>query len=151
MSDERSNVARLTAVVVLVGSLAILAVAWWTKPDPSGYGTHQRLGLPPCGFLYTTGLPCPTCGMTTAFAYAVRGHLLQAVVAQPAGAALAGLTFVLAGVAGVVLVTGRRIEINWYRINPMYVLVTAIVLFVGSWALKIVMVLYHHNGLVRSG
>ena len=44
-------------------------------------------------------------------------------------------------VAVVVMITGRRLELNWYRINPMHVLVSALVVFLGSWVFKIVVVL----------
>lgn len=145
LSPDRSGLTRLIAVGVFVGSMTILGVAWWLHANPKGVGTHRQLGLRPCGFLVTTGLPCPTCGMTTAFANAARGHLLQAVWAQPMGAMLAILTAVLACVAVVVMITGRRLEINWYRINPMRVLVAGIVLFLGSWVFKLVVVLLSHR------
>jgi sugar phosphate permease len=60
-------------------------------------GTHRQLGLAGCGFHQATGVPCMSCGMTTAFAHTARGELLSAVAAQPMGAALA-----LACVAAVV-------------------------------------------------
>jgi hypothetical protein len=141
LSEDRSNVTRLTALAVLVGTAGILGFAWHVNPDPKGVGTHRQLGLGPCGFLLTTGLPCPTCGMTTSFAYTVRGDLVDAFWAQPAGTLLALCTAGLGLVAVIVLATGRRLELNWYRVNPMHVLVTCIVIFLGSWVFKIVMVL----------
>ncbi|MBI3272105.1 MAG: DUF2752 domain-containing protein [Planctomycetes bacterium] len=66
----------------------LLAVAAWLKPDPRGFGTHEQLGLLPCGFLRATGLPCPTCGMTTSFACMVRGRFPESAAAQPFGAFL---------------------------------------------------------------
>src|SRR5689334_8979719 len=68
---------RLYAAGVLLATSAILITAARLHPDAHQYGTHEQLGLPPCGFLVMTGLPCPTCGMTTAFAYATHGRLLQ--------------------------------------------------------------------------
>ena len=35
----------------------------------------------------------------------------------------------------------RRLEINWYRVNPMHVLVGFLFLFLGSWVFKLVVVL----------
>ncbi len=52
-------------------------------------GTHAALGMPPCTFPMLTGYPCPTCGMTTSFAYFARGRLLASFHAQPAGFAFA--------------------------------------------------------------
>ena len=68
-----------------LGAIGILFVAAVLEPDPRGYGTHAQLGLPPCGFLSLTGAPCPGCGLTTAFAHAVRGELAFAADANPFG------------------------------------------------------------------
>jgi len=70
------------------GCLLVLATAAAIEPDARGYGTHTQLGLPPCGFLLLTGSPCPGCGLTTAFAYAIRGHWSLAASANPLGLAL---------------------------------------------------------------
>lgn len=66
----------------------VLAVAAVLEPDPLGYGTHTQLGLPPCGFRSLTGMPCPGCGLTTAFAHAVRGDWPSALDANPLGVVL---------------------------------------------------------------
>jgi hypothetical protein len=63
----------------------MVAVAGWLEPNARGYGTHEQLGLPPCTFLTLTGIRCPSCGMTTSFAYAVRGRLAMAAGANVAG------------------------------------------------------------------
>jgi hypothetical protein len=82
-----------TARSILAASAAVLAVllvtARWLRPDPRGYGTHTQLGLMPCAFRGMTGYPCPSCGMTTAFAWVMRGHLVEAWRANPAGTLLA--------------------------------------------------------------
>ena len=59
------------------------------EPDPRGYGTHQRLGLPECSFQILFTKPCPGCGMTTSFAHFVRGQWQQSLRANPAGWLLA--------------------------------------------------------------
>ena len=72
------------------GCLAILLLAAYLRPSPSGMGTHQQgLGLPACNFLRTTGLPCPSCGMTTSFAWFAKGNLLASAYVQPMGTILA--------------------------------------------------------------
>lgn len=85
--DRWSN--RLTGLLVALGASVPLSVAAWLTPASQGVGTHKQLGLPPCRFLETSGIPCPTCGMTTAFALAADGRFLDAVIAQPMGAAMA--------------------------------------------------------------
>lgn len=74
--------------MILLGCGLVLAAAATITPDPRGYGTHTQLGLPPCGFLLLTGAPCPGCGLTTAFAYGVRGQWLLAASANPLGLVL---------------------------------------------------------------
>lgn len=59
------------------------------EPDSRGFGTHQGLGLPPCTIRTLYGIPCPTCGMTTSFAYFVRGEILPAARASASGLLLA--------------------------------------------------------------
>jgi hypothetical protein len=52
------------ALVVLSVALMV-GVGLYLHPDPSGHGTHQQLGLPPCSIYFFTGRPCPSCGLTT--------------------------------------------------------------------------------------
>jgi hypothetical protein len=73
------------AVGMLAAACSVLAVALWLKPAACGYGTHTQLGLPPCNFLLVTHLPCPSCGLTTSFAYAIRFEYWKAFVANPFG------------------------------------------------------------------
>jgi hypothetical protein len=75
--------------------LALLAIARWLDPDPAGHGTHRQLGLPPCTFVKLFGKPCPSCGMTTAWAHLVRGQIARAADVNLGGAIL-GVTAVLA-------------------------------------------------------
>jgi hypothetical protein len=73
------------ALGMLAFACAVLGIAAWLKPAAMGYGTHMQLGLPPCNFLRLTHLPCPTCGMTTCFAWAVRFQFRKAFLANPFG------------------------------------------------------------------
>jgi hypothetical protein len=80
--------ARVALVAAAIGLVGVLGVARWLKPDPRGYGTHVQLGLLPCAFAQLTGRPCPSCGMTTAFAWMMRGRFDRAWKANPAGSLL---------------------------------------------------------------
>ncbi len=77
------------AGLVSVLCLAMLVVGTQISPDARGHGTHEQLGLPACGWAQSLGAPCPTCGMTTAVALAVRGNLPGAFLAQPMGLLIA--------------------------------------------------------------
>lgn len=93
--------------VVGLSLAAAVALAARVTPDPRGWGTHEQLGWAPCWFRQTTGRPCPTCGMTTAWAYAVRGNALAAVEANAGGAVLFVMAAVVAAWSGVCAVSGR--------------------------------------------
>ena len=129
---------RLAAVFVLLACCGILGLAAWLTPNEQGYGTHEQLGFGRCGMLVTTGLPCPTCGMTTAFAYAVRRRLIRAFLAQPAGFLLALATAVAALGAAWTVVTGRMPPVRVPFIMPYRLFFGLLVLLLGSWAFKIV-------------
>lgn len=113
----------------------LLGLAVWLKPSPDGMGTHQALGLPPCGFVYSTGLPCPTCGMTTSFSLTVRGRILSAIIAQPAGFVLCLVAAIIVGYGSSVALRGKAIWINWDRISARLVLCLAFLILVG-WGFK---------------
>ena len=76
-------------VALAVALVVVFGVATGLEPDPTGFGTHTQLGLPPCYFARVTGHPCPSCGMTTSFAWFVRGRFGRSWGANPAGMVLA--------------------------------------------------------------
>ena len=128
---------RLVASAVLVACSAVLGVAAYLTPSPTGLGSHEQLGLPPCGWIAIADIPCPTCGMTTAFAHAADGHLLQALHAQPLGGILAiGVT--MAWLVSIhVMITGSRIGGAFARLwsaKMAWALSGAVVL---AWGYKI--------------
>jgi Protein of unknown function (DUF2752) len=82
---------RGTLLVIALGLVVVFAIAIYLDPYQSidRMGTHQQLGLPPCTFKTLTGLPCPSCGMTTSFAFLVRGDLWHSMQANWVGTLLA--------------------------------------------------------------
>jgi hypothetical protein len=81
-------------VGIALGMAVVFVIAARLNPykadgSPRRLGTHRDLGLPPCTFLEATGLPCPSCGMTTSFALLVRGDVVNSLRANSAGTLLA--------------------------------------------------------------
>ena len=132
---------KLIYLFVLVASTTVLALAARLSPSGRGYGTHQQLGLPPCSFVIVTGLPCPSCGWTTAFAHVAHLQVLQAFRAQPFGAllclatALAG-ALAFAGLAFRAQVWSRVERWPWPRIAGW-----GIFLMLASWGYKAAMMM----------
>ncbi len=87
---------RVLAVLFALGSWTVLGIALWLRPDPRGFGTHESLGLPPCGFLVANGYPCMTCGMTTSFSNMAHLQPVAAFNANPMGIVLYLLTAAIA-------------------------------------------------------
>lgn len=61
-------------------------------PAASGIGTHEQLGLPPCGVYAFFSLPCPACGLTTAFAHLAHLDIQASLRVHPLGLPLFLLT-----------------------------------------------------------
>lgn len=129
---------RVVPAIVLVVSGGVLALAAALQASPTGLGTHTQLGLAVCGFYQRSGVPCATCGMTTAFSHAADGRLDQALLTQPAGAVLAVLTAMAGIISAYALATGMRLEpvVGWC-VRPRTI-VAMIVLVLGSWGYKII-------------
>ncbi len=134
---------RLTAaergatLMLALACAALLGLAAWLNPSPTGVGTHEALGLPPCGWVASMNLPCPTCGMTTAYSQAAHGHLLNSMICQPMGALLAVLTATTMVVAAYVAATGSALgKTLSQRFTPRFFLAMAI-LAVAAWGYKI--------------
>ena len=122
--------------IVSIGMFIVLGIAAWLTPAEEGMGTHEALGLPPCSMVITSGLPCPTCGMTTAFSHSMRGQFVSAFVAQPTGLLLWLATVVLAIYGLAVSIRGRALWINWDRIAARLMLSLGILMMLG-WGFKI--------------
>ena len=133
----RPGRARMVAGLVLVGCVAVLATAAWLEPDPAGYGTHRQLGVSACGMMATTGVPCPTCGMTTAFSLAIRGRWIEALQAQAAGTLLVIAVGLTCATAGSVLLTGKVWLVNWFRVSAVKLVFLSLAILLTAWIVKI--------------
>lgn len=90
-----------------------MATSRTLQPDPRGYGTHEQLGLTPCYFHELTGLACPMCGSTTAWALVSRGAWTQAAAANLAATLLCLATLLAIPTLLAVAINGR-----WLLVRP---------------------------------
>ena len=90
--------------LLLVGLFGGISLVWglarWIKPYeadgmPKAMASHTQLGLPPCTFLAVTGIPCPSCGLTTSFSLMAHFDPVPAFRANPAGPILLMLSGIL--------------------------------------------------------
>lgn len=132
-----TRIRRLIGAAVAVGAAGLLGVTALLEPSPTGLGTHSQLRLPACGWIATIGVPCPTCGMTTAFAHAADGNLLAAVGAQPMGAVLAVAVAVVLPIGAYVAVTGSPLANMFRRLWGRRAVWALAVGFGGAWIFKI--------------
>jgi Protein of unknown function (DUF2752) len=125
----------LIAAACLAG---LLAVARKLEPDPRGFGTHIQLGLPPCAFLAVTGRLCPTCGMTTSFAWLTRGRIDRSWQANPAGCLYALLTIPLVSWLVSSAVANHPVGFQGLSAPLTGLLFAAIALGLASWLIRLI-------------
>ncbi len=135
---------RLVGAVVAVCAAGLLGVAAWLTPSSAGIGTHEQLMLPECGWITLMDMPCPTCGMTTAFAYAAEGQLWTSFLTQPLGSLLA-ISTAMALLVGIhVAVTGSRLGSLLTRLWGRRSGWIIALLIVVSWMYKVL----SHKGMI---
>lgn len=129
--------ARILVGLLAAGSISVAASSRLLSPDPRGFGTHEQIVGVPCTFRAFTGIPCPTCGMTTSFAHMARGEIAQALHAQPMGAALFAMLVLGGLLSAFSAVTGVPF---WQKLDgrPIWVLVAVLVAgLLAGWLYKI--------------
>jgi hypothetical protein len=137
---------RVLALLVAIGCLSVLVLSAWLPPSPTGVGSHRALGLNSCQFLDSTGLPCPSCGMTTSFTWFARGNLAASIYVQPMGAALAAIAAGCVWGGLYVALTGRPVY-RLLRLMPgRYYLLPLLALGVLAWGWKILIHLTGRDG-----
>jgi hypothetical protein len=124
---------RMIAAIVFIsitGFFGIFAVAGHYKIDMGPF-------LGRCGFKQNTGLPCPTCGMTTAALAFAQGKILEAFYIQPAGGLLYSIAVVAAVLAFIISVFGinfRFLMRFFAEVKIRYVAIALVIIILAGWA-----------------
>ncbi len=117
--------------------VTLLGVAAWLQPATKGFGTHTQLGLSPCTLTEIAGIRCPSCGMTTSWAYFVRGQVIQAARTNSGGTLLAALSAIVGPWLVISGVAGRWL---WRRPNEWVavgVAVAVVVVTMADWGYRL--------------
>jgi hypothetical protein len=138
---------RASLVGIALALIGVFAVALALDPYEGGKvwlaETHRQLGLPPCTFKHLTGYPCPSCGMTSSFALAVRGDLWHSMQANFAGTVLA-----IAGLVGIPwaigsALKGRLLGIRNFESAFVGCLIGFLVLMFGRWGIVLALAYFY--------
>jgi hypothetical protein len=128
---------RLALVLVALGWVMVFAIAGWLKPDPRGMGTHEQLGLPPCTFYEVTGIPCPSCGMTTSFCHFFHGDLAGSLRTNPVATLLAAAGMLLTPWLLLSAIWGRRLGVRNYEMWLTRSVILLLVLLLVNWIITV--------------
>jgi hypothetical protein len=141
-------------LIMLAGAgvwLTVFVIAALLNPyqedgTPRTMETHRQLGLPECTFKEVTGLPCPSCGMTTSFSLLIHGDPLNSLRANFAGTVLAtlGLIYVpwsiLSALRGRFLYV-RSLELTLFRLSIVF-----LILLFGRWGMALALAYWWPSG-----
>ncbi len=128
---------KLGGLALSVSAGVVLVVAFRLPPAASGLGTHRGLGLPPCSFLAATGIPCPSCGLTTSFAALAHGDVALALRSNALGILLFLSTVLL--VPGGLWLSARGIGLRQVFFHRWFdrAALGLVALWIGSWVVRL--------------
>ncbi len=107
---------RVGAMISGLIVFALLIIASKLEPNPTGFGTHQQLGLPPCTSVVLFGWRCPACGMTTSWALLLHGRMVDALATNAAGVAFALIAIAYLPASCYFTMVGRATKGAWFSL-----------------------------------
>ena len=146
-SDRLSILVRSALIFIALSLAGVFGIAAWLNPyDENGMPrrqeTHRQLGLPPCTFYEKTGIPCPSCGFTTSFAFTVRLHLWNAIHANSAGTMLALFCLVFIPWGAVSAWRGRYLGIASLEKMAINCLIVFVTFMLVRWGIIVALALW---------
>jgi hypothetical protein len=143
-------------LVVVAGLIAVFVIAIRLNPygadgRPRTMETHRQMGLPPCTFYALTGLPCPSCGMTTSFALLIRGDVFHSLRANAVGTLLAGFCLALIPWCLASVYLGRPLFVTTIEPILIKLVVGFLVLLLGRWAIVLTWLWLTHTHVSPGG
>jgi uncharacterized protein DUF2752 len=128
---------RLGLVLIALGLVLLFGIAYYLDPYQGGVvwrqEAHTQLGLPECNFKGVTGLPCPSCGMSTSFALLVRGDVGNSLCANAVGTLLAAFFLVLLPWSVLCALRGRLYFVRAIEPTVLRLLLAFVTLMLLRW------------------
>jgi hypothetical protein len=143
VSRASSNQRTIAAIICLavVAFFGVFALAGHYNIDMGRWFGY-------CGFKQRTGLPCLTCGMTTATLAFAQGRIFEAFYIQPACGLLCCVMVIVAIIAFIIAVFGvyfRFIERFFTEIKLRYMILALIIIITAGWAVTLARALAANN------
>lgn len=135
-SRRISKKGRLVAGLIFATAVGAFALVHWAA-------VNDRIAVAwlfgPCGFKQKWGLPCPTCGMTTALIAFGQGDIFRAFYIQPAAAVFCSLVVVSSLLLLVMAVFGTDLGLlnHLGALKTKYILIAVLVIIASAWAVTI--------------
>jgi hypothetical protein len=129
--------------------VAVFTVAIVLNPYREGrvwlQETHTQMGLPPCTFKVLTGMPCPSCGMTSSFALLMHGDPWNSVRANFVGTFLAIFCLAFIPWALASAVCGRLLLVRSLESVLVRLVLAFVILLLVRWAFVVALILLSGN------
>jgi hypothetical protein len=132
-ASSRQRIIAAIICAVIVAFFGVFAAAGHYRVDMGRW-----LGY--CGFQQTTGLPCPTCGMTTATLAFSQGKFAEAFYLQPAAGLLCSVLVAVAFLAFIIAVFGvyfHFIQRFFTEIKIRYMILALFFIITAGWAVTL--------------
>ncbi len=140
-ASSRQRITALIVCLAVVGFFGFFALVGRSNIDMGRW-----LGY--CGFQQRHGLPCPTCGMTTATLAFSHGKISEAFYIQPACTLLCCVLVLIAFLAFVTAVFGKHfrfIERFFNEVKVRYIILALIIIIAAGWAVTLAQALAARN------
>jgi hypothetical protein len=135
----RGFLVAMAAAMALVFFLATRVQPYADDGTPLRMASHKSLGMPACRFQEMTGLPCPSCGMTTSFALLVRGDVINSLRANWVGTGLAVFCLLFIPWSLVSVARGRFLWVRNVEGALAFLVGAFTVLMLGRWGIVLLL------------
>jgi len=128
-ADRAERLAAAGVAAIALGWLTYTRFYFWLHP--------RHLTFDPSLFMYLSGKPDPSCGLTRTFAWMWRGDIGRAVAVYPLGPVFFIATFAILAYA-ILVVTGRSLRFNLSPALQRAIVVGALIALGLNWAAKLI-------------